>query len=323
MRRKRSFLSFCTALALILITGADVAQQVSAGLDTSAIRIGEQATLVLKVWTDGKHDPVNISWPAITDTILKGIQVLRTFPTDTLAQDKEHPNGELGQARRLILTSFDSGYYAIPPFRIVLNGDTARPYFTQAMLLHVVGMKVDTTLAIKEIKEPLQEPFSWKELIPALRWVALGLVLLVLIIAALRYWLKKKPAEALPPVPKIPPHELALKSLEELKNRKLWQEGKQKEYHSSLTDILRLYIEQRFHIHAMEQTSDEILGSMRSIALPGECRNKLVQILRLADMIKFAKQHALPDENELSMLHAMEFVMESRAGQEQTNTAVS
>jgi hypothetical protein len=308
-----SFLLLCCLALFPVVTG--YAQQVSAVLDTNAIRLGEQAVLKISVWTDGKHDPVNISWPLLTDTLIKGIQVVRTSATDTLKPDREHPNGELGQARRITLTSFDSGYYAIPPFRIVINGDTAKPFLTQALLLHVAGMKVDTTLAIKDIKEPLSEPFSWKELIPVLSWVALALVVLLLVILGVRYYLRKKPVEKPLWVPAIPAHILALKSLDDLKERKLWQDGKQKEYHSLLTDILRLYIEQRFRIHALEQTSEEILGSFRSVSLPGESRLMLAQVLHLADMIKFAKQHALPDENEMSMIHAIAFVQETKTNE--------
>jgi hypothetical protein len=302
-------------LALFLQIQFSDAQHVSATLDTGNIRIGEQATVILRVWTDGKHDPVKIGWPMVSDTLIKNIQVVKVFQTGTLRPDKEHQNGELGQEKRIVVTSFDSGYYAIPPFRFVMNGDTIKPLLTEAMLLHVQGMKVDTTIAIKDIKQPLEEPFDWHELIPTFRWVGLGLIALVVVIIAIIYLVRKKRAAPIKLIPLLPPHITALDSLEKLQGQKLWQEGKLKEYHSTLTDIIRQYIEQRFLIHALEQTSDEILSSFKSIDLPSETRARLYQLLKLADMVKFARQHALPDENEMSMINAKAFVEETKQEQ--------
>ena len=42
------------------------------------------------------------------------------------------------QVQELTITAFDSGYYAIPPFQFVVNGDTAHPLMTEALMLQVV-----------------------------------------------------------------------------------------------------------------------------------------------------------------------------------------
>ena len=51
------------------------------------------------------------------------------------------------------------------------------------------------------------------------------------------------------------------KQLEKLKQAQLWQNGKIKAYYSDLSDILRLYIENRYNSPALEMTTDEILSS--------------------------------------------------------------
>ena len=43
---------------------------------------------------------------------------------------------------------------------------------------------------------------------------------------------------------------------------KLWQQGEIKQYYSELTDILRIYIENRWDIQAMEMVSSEIIESL-------------------------------------------------------------
>ena len=53
--------------------------------------------------------------------------------------------------------------------------------------------------------------------------------------------------------PKLPPHEQAIKELDEIKQQKLWQQGRSKEYYTLITDTLRKYIKERFGINAMER----------------------------------------------------------------------
>jgi hypothetical protein len=106
-----------------------------------------------------------------------------------------------------------------------------------------------------------------------------------------------------------PAHVIALRNLDLLKEAKLWQQGQVKQYYTNLTDIIRIYIEQRFEVPAMEQTSDEILASLRKIAIEDEsCFAALKEILLLADLVKFAKALPLPNENESNILNAYLFV---------------
>jgi hypothetical protein len=144
---------------------------VSASLDTGTIRFGEQTAIRLKLTLPRGH--LTVSWPQLPDSLIKGIQVLRVSKTDTVTTDSGR--GLSQYIRSITITSFDSGYYAIPPFHIIINGDSVNALLTDAMLLHVQGMKVDTTLAIKDIKQPLGEPFDWHELIPWIKWIALAL----------------------------------------------------------------------------------------------------------------------------------------------------
>ena len=108
--------------------------------------------------------------------------------------------------------------------------------------------------------------------------------------------------------PKIPAHIIAFGKLEILKGEKLWQEGKLKQYHSSLTDIVREYIENRYKIQALEQTTDEILWSFRNVAIDEESKTKLKRVLVVADLVKFAKEIPLPAENEMSLTNSYDFI---------------
>ena len=97
-----------------------------------------------------------------------------------------------------------------------------------------------------------------------------------------------------------------------LKNVKLWQQGLNKEYYTALTETVRRYIVDRFGVNAMELTSAEILDSLRKDEEVASVYDRLKQILLLADFVKFAKIHPLPDENDLSLTNAYSFVNETK-----------
>lgn len=92
-------------------------------------------------------------------------------------------------------------------------------------------------------------------------------------------------------IPKIPPHILALEKLEQLKNEKIWVNEKDKIFVTQLTNIIREYIEDRFEIPALEQTSTEIIQEMNVILTKDEM-DKLTQTMNISDLIKFAKAKA-------------------------------
>jgi hypothetical protein len=296
----RITLYFSVLLFSITINAQEV--KVSANLDTNQIKIGNQAHISLKA-TAPKG--VKVVFPQPKDTIIEKIEIVSVGKTDTMQ------SGNLYTYKQdLVITSFDSGFYAIPPFKFQLKGDSSRSFETEALLFIVQTIPVDTTLAIKTIKAPLDPVWSIFEI---QNEILIGLSV-VLIIISLVFFLKRKKKvdqfqEAI--TPSRPAHEIAIEALNELKGQKLWQQGRVKEYHIIISDTVRTYIEQRYAVGAMEMTSEEILRSLRLIINDVNLKNKLSSILILSDMVKFAKELPLPNENELSWEHAIEFVKQT------------
>ena len=113
------------------------------------------------------------------------------------------------------------------------------------------------------------------------------------------------------PAPPLPPHEIALRDLKHLHSERLWQEGKHKLYYSGLTDILRAYLAGQFGVGALEMTSDEIIEAVRSVDLPQKQAMDLTELLRDADLVKFAKAMPEAEENERAYSKAWEFVQQT------------
>jgi len=309
-KKRNIFFAFILSLLSIVYTpGYTQDITVTAKLDTNSIIIGQQAHIILNVEYNTNQGDLKITFPAINDTIIKQLEVVSKSKIEKFLPDSSDLN-RMAQKQIITITSFDSGYYAIPPFKFSINNNTEKVYETEALLFSVITVNVDTTKSIMDIKPPLEVPFSWKEYLPYVyQSLALLAVLGALIYLIITY-LKNKKKKPIPKIeiPKTPVHVITLERLERLKEAKLWQQGKLKQYHSELSDIMRHYIEQRFYINAMEQVTDEIMHSFRKVDISEEIKMKLRGILFLSDLVKFAKEQPLPNENELSWTNAVDFV---------------
>lgn len=298
-------------LFAVLLQKFSFAQDVQAFalIDTSKIKIGEQAKIDLFINFKGDAKNLKIRWPQLSDTLRKEVEIVNVSKIDTTLPDKKDPKN-IQQHQTIYITSFDSGYWALPPFEFIVNDDTAHPIYTQALLLEVQTVPVDTAEAsVKDIKPIFDEPTSWKEYLPYIYW-GIGILAILVLAYYIIYKLgknkKKKPVVI--NKPKIPPHITALRDLETIRNMKLWQEGKTKEYYTAVTDTIRVYLEGRYEIMAMELTSDEIMHVMRSQVIDNVSKDRLRQILSLADYVKFAKAQPIDVENEMTLNNAFEFV---------------
>ncbi|MEO6902505.1 MAG: hypothetical protein ABI315_05040 [Bacteroidia bacterium] len=294
-----------------------------AKLDSNSIKIGQQVKLELSVqYRVDNGNAIKIIWPQINDTLRKEIEVVSQSKIDTLIPDKSDPYFFI-QKKTLYVTSFDSGYWAMPPFKFIINGDSTG-ILTDPLLLQVETVSVDTTKAIKDIKEPFHQNYLWIDWLKDNVINVFATLAGILLIAFLIYYFIKK-AKNKPPVviaekPKVPAHIIAFEKLERLKHNKLWQEGKLKLYYISLTDIVREYIESRYKINTLEQTTEEILFAFRNVAIDEESKSKLKEILVLGDLVKFAKEQPLAAENERSITNAFEFVEGTKREAEPSST---
>ena len=161
-----------------------------------------------------------------------------------------------------------------------------------------------------DIKAPLRGSAYIQRNCPVDIWYYLVAGLLFLIWYALRKRKDNQPLFAIPQKPKEPAHVIALRELDRIKEEKIWQQGKTKLYYSELTTVLRQYINDRFDIQAMEQTSIETIAAFkyRRSLVDEKSFENLQRILTNADLVKFAKYEPLPDENNMALVDSYFFV---------------
>jgi hypothetical protein len=135
-----------------------------------------------------------------------------------------------------------------------------------------------------------------------------------LLLYSIRRRKKNLPLFVKPPKPKEPAHLWALRELDRIREEKLWRKDKIKEYYSEVTEVLRIYVEERFGFPAMEQTSAEILDSFgsRKDMISEKTTGYLARILPLADLVKFAKYTPLPDDHNIVLANSYLFVNETK-----------
>jgi hypothetical protein len=305
---KKNHNIFFLITALLFLQQPLIAQllTVKAETDTNAILIGDQVNFQFEVT---KPKEMDVRFPQLSNSLADGIEILENKGMDTVSLEDNK--------QRLIqtyaVTAFDSGLFYIPPFEFPFEYENISDTIeTKAGYLEVFTVPVDLQADIKDIKEPYKAPITFMEILPYLLG---GMVLAFIIILLIKYFSRKKVVDKgeLVQKPKEPPHVLAFRELESLKKKKLWQKGKIKEYYSELTEIIRRYIELRFEIKAMEETSEEIFEEFRNRKFDKELYFELLrQLLIKADLVKFAKDHPLPDENETYFNHAFSFVEHSK-----------
>lgn len=276
---------------------------VDARIDTNVIRLGEQVRLHLEV---SHPSAVSVIWPSIGDTLSAHLEVVRDTGVDTA----EAGTATMRQVRTLFVTAFDTGYWAIPPFRFIVNGS---PQETKAMLVEVRTVEVDPSQPIRDIKDIVELPFSLMYWIRKhALWLLGGLAVTGVIIGLLLFLTRRKPvARAMTREVALPLADRILAALRTLEAERIWQQGDHKQYQSRVTDLLRGYIEERYQVPAMESTTDELLRELRVSPLNTDQRGRLENMLRLADMVKFAKAQPSPQENEQMMASAVRFVQDT------------
>lgn len=294
---------------------------VRATIQPSDILIGEQAIINVEVISPKDR---NILFPVYQDTLITGVEVLHMLKPDTTMTEV------MTISQKYVVTSFDSTLYHIPYMMVVDGTDTLRtndfglkvsaPQLSDSTLAYLEMLNTHQTdsidfnkLQISDIKNIQKPPFVWQDYLEFL-YIPLLIILALILIGVAVYFILRKKKKGYYFTPKIilPPHVEALQGLDKLKESKLWQKGMEKEYFTELTDILRRYIDRRFNIDAPEMISDDIIAAVHLATDTKSATDGLAQVLRLADLVKFAKYTPFADENDLSLVNAFLFVNQTK-----------
>jgi len=292
---------------LLVIKLASFGQNVTvtSAFDSARIYIGDQIRYILTV---EQPADLHLTLPVFKDSLMKNIEILSGPLSDTIRSG----DGRLKITDKYLVTSFDSGYYQVPPMYAELKNNEGIKLFysdyAQLEVMRVLIAPADSTLKIYDIIRPYRAPVTIGEIIP---WVLAAALVAALIWYVLRlvkkFRKKEKGVEEV--IINEPAHIIAFRELERLRNDQVWQKGEIKLYYTRLTEILRQYLENRYNVFSLELTTAETLDALVKTGFKrDEHYDKLRSILSGADLVKFAKHNPEPTENDLHFQNSWDFV---------------
>ena len=305
--------ALAVAAAMILPSTAN-AQKVKAALDSNVIELASQAKLTITATASvgRKVTPPTFK----NNVIVPTLEVVSAPKPDTLVGTQ----GDITYSFYYMITSFEDSTYTIPPIGIMIDKDSVFTDSLQIRFTLLQGIdstftaEIDTTQIIKVfgIKDIKDTPWTFKEFWARFGNIILVVLLVALIASAITYVLVRRHRNK--PIipfskPKEPAEIVAIRRLNILKDKKLCEQDKNKEFYSELTEIIKKYISDRYGESVMESTSAETLMILRKHAgKKSDAVGALESIFDVADYVKFAKMQPLPDENNRCMNYAFDIV---------------
>lgn len=282
---------------------------VTSSFDSANIYIGDQIKYTITV-----NQPANLhlTLPVFKDSLMKNIEILSGPVFDSLKSG----DGTLNITEEYLITSFDSGFYQVPPVYAELkNEEGIKRFYSDYAQLNVMRVKIapaDSTAKIYDIISPYRAPLTIGEIIP---WVLIAALLAALIwtgIRLIKKFRKKKTGEEEVIIIE-PAHIIAFRELEKLRGDQVWQKGEIKLYYTRLTEILRQYLENRYNVFSLELTTAETLDALVKTGFKKDTSySQLKTILTGADLVKFAKHNPDPAENETHFQNSWNFVQATK-----------
>ena len=309
---KRVYRNILFQMLFLLATISVKAQvTVKAELDSVQILIGAQVHMTISAVLP---EDAQVVFPSAKagEEITEGVEIVSLNDTE----GKGESDGTKTVSRIYTLTSFADTTYNIPSQTVRVNG---KDYTTNALTLKVLTIETDS---LKEgefypEKDIQKNPFMLKEWAWLLAFV---LLLAVLCFVFVYIYGKRKNNAPIVRVKKnkmLKPHEKALMEIGKVKEEYCKDTlGDQKKYYTQLTDILRIYLQERFGFNAMEMTSSEIIDILEKEQDEAKLK-ELRTVFSTADLVKFAKHTAYSEENEYNMDSVVNFINATKKSDEE------
>jgi len=294
-------------LVFISITSAQNSLiEINSAVDTSRITIGDRIKYVVTI---DYSDSLAIEHPGA------GINLGQFEIKDYKIHDSEEKDNRIFQKYEYTISVFDTGSFIIPPFPIAyFPKDSMQNYKlieASAINIYVESILGEGEQELKDVKAPIYIPFDYVLLISVI-----AIILLIAIGGYFGYRFYKAKKEQgfslIPQKPKKPAHEIALESYKKLQDKELLTQGLIKQYYTECSEILRIYLENRYFIVALEETTGEIISDMKSQEINKDYLDSLKQVLELSDFVKFAKYVPSENENNTILQKCIDFVEDTK-----------
>lgn len=251
-------------------------QPVQTTVDRNEILMGEEVKLGITV------DATSTDLIVFPEQAKFGqLEVIESYPVDTIRE-----NDRLRLFKQYGITQWDSGDYYVPQLSILKN---EAKIFSDSILVKVREVQVDTAKQkMFDIKPAIDIPDTRPT-----DWSWLWWLLLLLPLGGLIYLLTRK-REKKTYEETLQPYEWTRYRLSKLDEQQLLEQKRSKEFYTELTYIIRKYIDSKVYGHALESTTGQLLGELKTVMvdrgmnITSTTETRLKEILERADLVKFA-----------------------------------
>ena len=226
-------------------------------------------------------------------------------------KQRQSENPSTGKARYEVtypLRAFAIGKHTLPPITIKYTDTDGNSgsIQTPAYPFEVRSVKSSGNTEMKGIKGPWSVPPNW------FLYILATLLAIVTIGATIFLYLRRRAKSVdLQPEssPQRQPHEIAYEELNRIEELNWVAQGEMKIYHTEIAHVIRQYIAARYHIPALELTTQELLDRLQPEDVPKE----LVQgFFTNSDLVKFARYNPTKPEAHERMEEARRIIDETK-----------
>ncbi len=277
---------------VFLQSTASKSQSVTATVESDSILIGKELEYIIDVNLEKKD---NIIFP--DSTSFTPFELISETKVDTI----ENESGYLFSKKYGII-SFDEGNFIIPKIKVKI-GD--KLFSTDSKKITVNLVEVDTTKqGLYDIKSSFDK-FSLFEIFKLGLKKNYPIILFIIFFTIILFYFRLKVFEFFNPLlniqPSLRPIELIQERMNELEKINIYSAKDIKLFYSKLTFALRSFFEKEVYDKALESTTSELifklnnLSEIKSFSISIDSIKRIEEILKRADLVKFAK--FLPEKN--------------------------
>lgn len=261
--------------------------------------IGEPTVLKLsfKAPADYKYDSVYFDINETEKGLGNNWEIWRKSAISKKTIEDENGNYITTFIQEIELANFDTGKYELPPFIASAN---QKKFYSDPILLSIKHQETNDSDELKPLKPIKEIKITWFDylklfIINYWLWILIAVILILFVLLLIRYWINKP--NKIVEEKKVPVSITLLEKLKTLDEKKYWQNGKYKKFYSDLSEILWIFLEDRYEISTFEKTSDEILNSLKWKNISKEIHQNIHHFFTVSDEVKFAKIIPLQKDN--------------------------
>ncbi len=296
---KTQILKFAIVLLVLVLyfQCPDASPNASVSLEPRKITVGDPIEIVIDVTAD---DNALIIWP-----------IEEHFaPAEIISVDTLETKGN-NHSIRYTVSLYKPELTELPELPVIAKYDdrmdSVMVFLGDVEVVSVLSAE-DSLANLKDIRPPVRLKWTWKDIMP---FAIAGVGLILLGVLGFYFWrrYKRKIGEIPEYVPPLPPaYDVAMRRLEDLRIRRLWQDGYIREYYSELTEIIKHYMDGRFHFDAPEMTTYELMQAQKKWAKNEKEISLIKRIITCADIVKFAKFNPTREDHSSCMDAGFEYV---------------